>query len=98
MRGVLVRPCIVALLPVETAVTLTYIWGVSEARVPQVLPYPEGDNLDSSLGVGERCRCRHLLARASGAKWHSKVYLLLLTVGWVVSFIRDINIPLSSVM
>lgn len=66
--------------------------------MPQVLPYPERDNSDSASGVGEGCRWGHLLARASSVKWHSKVWPLLLTVGWVVSFIRDINIPLSSVM
>lgn len=32
-----VRPCIVALVHVETSVTLIYVLGVSEARVPWFL-------------------------------------------------------------
>lgn len=88
----------VALLHVETSVTLTCTWCVPEAGVAQVLPYPERNNSGHGPGVCEKCRWRHLRARASSAKWQSKVWPLLLTVGWVVSFIRDMNIPLSCVM
>lgn len=45
IRGILGRPCTMALVCVETCVTLTDVLGVCEARISQCF-YPNGSNYE----------------------------------------------------